>query len=467
MLFHEGQTASVTGISSGGMALTGLVKKFERQSLIFEVGVPEQILRCSEVLTEFRVSFQERPLFIGQAVIKELVAAGGGLLCHVSLPEDWMDANASLLDASTARQQFAQFISSWEKHYKILPEFKVVTADLAAFLDDLRLWTEQLDLQIRSAPSADRSNREREALIALGPSLLEAINNMHERFEALGRQIPPEMRAAHQAFARRQLQSLFLTSPFGHRAYSKPLGYAGDYQMVAMILEDPWQGTTAFAKVMNFWLLHQWPSVAHRNRIDYLVQRLKDETARVYATGRRARILNLGCGPAREVERFIAESPLSDYADFVLLDFNDETVNYTRALLEQARVRHGRRCQIEVIEKSVQEFLKSARKRVDHPSHQFDLIYCAGLFDYLSDRTCQQLVEAFCGRMLPEGLVALTNVVDSQPFRLMLEFILDWHLIYRHAPDTEAFMPANREGLEKTVFVDESGVNVFIELRRI
>ena len=55
---------------------------------------------------------------------------------------------------------------------------------------------------------------------------------------------------------------LLLSSPFLYRAYQKPLGYAGDYEMVNMIARDPYEGGSLFAKVVNLWFLSQWPARA-------------------------------------------------------------------------------------------------------------------------------------------------------------------------------------------------------------
>src|SRR5436309_7141006 len=126
----------------------------------------------------------------------------------------------------------------------------------------------------------------------------------------------------------RQLHPLVLCAPFVYRTYSKPLGYAGDYEMVNMITRNPCEGGSLFAKLVNAWFLAQPPAQAHRHRLDYLVQKLTEETARVSAEGRLARIFNLGCGPAVEVQRFLESKDFSDRASFTLLDFNEETLQH-------------------------------------------------------------------------------------------------------------------------------------------
>ena len=75
---------------------------------------------------------------------------------------------------------------------------------------------------------------------------------------------------AHQAFGRRQLHPLILASPFVYRTLQKPLGHAGDYEMVNMIMRDPYEGASLFAKAFNVCALSRPPIVAHRNRLQYL-----------------------------------------------------------------------------------------------------------------------------------------------------------------------------------------------------
>ena len=48
-----------------------------------------------------------------------------------------------------------------------------------------------------------------------------------------------DLHGPHEAYLRRHLHPLLLCSPFAYRTYQKPLGYAGDYEMVNMIVRDP------------------------------------------------------------------------------------------------------------------------------------------------------------------------------------------------------------------------------------
>ncbi len=451
--------------NSHGEELRATLLRLTRFVAIFEVYSSASLLRTSEVLTDFRIVIAERTVYSGRAVVSNIVHSGTVTVCEAKLDEGSLNVVgfAPLNGHLSVADSFSNFLTDWQKVYKVAPEFKVVVADMQTFLADMRLWLDQIELEFRSQPDSSHADREKEFLDKLGQPIVPAFNAMHERLEDLSEKIDEELRPVHQSFAKRQLHPLMLCSPFAYRTYHKPLGYAGDYEMVNMITRSPYEGGSLFAKMVNLWFLRQYPSEAHRNRIKYLKERLVEECARAARSGKPLRILNLGCGPAVEIQEFLAESPLSDHAQFTLLDFNDETVQHTHRVLEQLQRNHGRRTQIKIQKKSVHHVLKESAR----PSgEKYDYVYCAGLFDYLADRTCKQLMNIFYAWLAPGGLLVATNVEACKPFRHMLEFVLDWHLIYRNEADGAKLIPDAAPGDAARITKDVTEVNIFIEVRK-
>jgi extracellular factor (EF) 3-hydroxypalmitic acid methyl ester biosynthesis protein len=275
----------------------------------------------------------------------------------------------------------------------------------------------------------------------------------------------------HRIHLRRQLHPLLLTSPFAYRTYTKPLGYAGDYEVVDMMLRPPYEGETLFAKLINVWLVGQAPAEAHRNRVTYLVRKLVEETVRVSALGRRAQVFNLGCGPADEVRRFYIEEAVSDHVALTLLDFNEKTITQLQGKLQQIKHNHRPGAEFHLIKKSVQQVLKDSVRAVRMGGvPAYDFVYCAGLFDYLTDEVCKRLMDVFYDMLAPGGLLVATNVSDamnrSRPFRYSMEYILDWHLIYRNGVDFMRLAPSLAPPESVAAISDVTGVNVFIEVRK-
>jgi len=398
-----------------------------------------------------------------------VVHTGTMLVCEATLEDAWIDPEsfASLTDREHLRVAFESFMRQWEKTYRVNPEYKLLVADMHTYLSDMRLWLDQVELGVRAAPTGDRLQLEREIVSELSKPVVPAMNSLFGRFETLVESIPLEERPAHHSYIKKLIHPLVLCSPFAYRTFHKPLGYAGDYEMVNMLLRDPQEGSSIFAKVLNVWFIGQPPAEAHRNRIRYLTQKLVEETARSKAEGRTARIYNLGCGPAQEVQDFFANQELADWAQFVLLDFNDETLQHAQGVIEGVKKRYQRRTPIQWVKKSVVQLLKAGAKvQTSSLENKHDFVYCAGLFDYLPDRVCKDLMNIFYAMLAPGGLLVATNVDTSNPIRHMLDYVLEWRLIYRKGRQMLPLKPDDVPLENVSVCSDSTGVNVFLEVRK-
>lgn len=455
--------------NSQGAEVRGTVHRLSRHLAVFEVYNPYSILQLSEVLTDFRVLVNDRMLYSGRAVITNLVNTGIMLILEVSLDDEaWIDIDifSPVQQQDRLVAEFTEFLQQTERTYKVIPEFKVVVADMQTLLTDLRRWMEQVELGVRSMPAGDRGEAEREILIKLEPPIVPVVLPLMRRFEGIASEIPQEVQPMHRSYIKRQLHPLVLCAPFVYRTYAKPLGYAGDYEMVSMMLRDPYEGSSVFAKLLNKMYLEIPPVIAHRNRITYLIDQLHTETMRAAGERGVAKFFNLGCGPAQEIQNFLTNDPVSDDADFHLLDFNDETLESTGRNLENLKVSHGRKTALRFDKRSVHQILKEAGRPGSFGSGQYDVVYCAGLFDYLSDRICRRLMEIFYDLLAPGGLLIATNVHPSNPWRNWMEYLAEWHLVYRDEEQFLKLAPARAPAGASVVKAEATGVNIFLEVRK-
>src|SRR5437016_10964174 len=102
------------------------------------------------------------------------------------------------------------------------------------------------------------------------------------------------------------------------------------------------EGGSMFAKLVDRTFLNIPPVVARQDRIVYLTGHLLAEARRAVVRNTPCRIFNIGCGPAKEIQDFLAGHELSDQAHFTLLDFNEETIAHTSKVLGERKARHGR-----------------------------------------------------------------------------------------------------------------------------
>jgi hypothetical protein len=267
---------------------------------------------------------------------------------------------------------------------------------MQTFLTDLKLWLEQVELGIRSLPAADRAQAERDTVQQLQQSASPALTFFFEKFEALCQNIPRELQPAHRAYVKRQLHPLVLCAPFMYRTFQKPLGYAGDYEMINMMTRDPREGASVFAKILN-----------------------------------------------------------------------EETLAYTQGVLNNSIERHSRATTVELLKKSVVQVLKESAKPTSAMiAGDYDFVYCAGLFDYLPDRVCEQLINTFYRMLAPNGLLLVTNVDEINPSRNWMEYSVDWHLIYRNHSKMKKLAPQSAPEELCRIRSEPSGVNIFFEVRK-
>jgi extracellular factor (EF) 3-hydroxypalmitic acid methyl ester biosynthesis protein len=448
-------------------AAKATVLRMTPQSVTFEVYGPDPVLRLSEVLNEFEIFDETRPVYAGKALVTAIFNTGTAIACEAALSPPLPGLNP--LDPPSperiCRSGFPLFLARWQAIYRVNSDYKIVIADLESFLSNLRLWLEQVELRLQSASPADRPRLEAEVAQGLRAPVTACVSNMFERFEAVTAQIEPELLPAHRAFGQRQLHPHLLCSPFIHRTFVKPLGYAGDYEMMNMIVRNGLEGPSLYAKLVNGYLLDQVGPQAVRNRVDYLFGRIADETCRVARLGRRARVFNIACGPVREIQHFLAQHPLAERAEFHLLDFDEETLHYAGSTLRQIKQTHHLNTEVELVRKSVQQMLRANGAPVA-PELGYDLIYCSGLYDYLNDRVIRALNNYLYDQLRPGGLLTVGNFAPNMPVRNFIEHFLEWFLIYRDAQQLARLAPAQASPGDCRVVAEPTGTNLFLEVRK-
>jgi extracellular factor (EF) 3-hydroxypalmitic acid methyl ester biosynthesis protein len=469
MAITPGKDTFITCRNSQGMEFRATLLRLTRYMVVFEVYNPYSIVQLSEVLTDFRIIMNDRMVYSGRAVVRNLLNTGILLVCETTLEDSWLDIDVfpAARPSNWLEIEYSEFLKEWEKVRQVQPEFKVVVADIQTMLMDLRGWLEQVELSIRSEPGKDRLKMEIDVLEDLKRPIIPTVTDMFQQFEGIAARIEEDFQPVHRSYVKRQIHRLILCSPFIYRTFQKPMGYAGDYETVDMIFRPPYEGGSLFAKILNLYILSRAPAEAHRNRVKYMTEILEKETRRVASSNRKISIFNLGCGPAREVQNFLAGQDLSEEARFVLVDFNEETLFNTGKILEEVKKRHHRGTEIEMVKKSVHQVLKETLKNFSPgQERKYDVIYCAGLFDYLSDRICKRLMNIFYESLAPGGLLIATNVDPLNPIRYMMDYVLEWHLIYRNEAQFKLLAPDEAKPGEVSVKAEATKVNLFLEIRK-
>ncbi|RCS58417.1 class I SAM-dependent methyltransferase [Parvibium lacunae] len=449
----------ITFRNSQGESVRATLMQLQRKSLVLEVYNPYSIVQVSEVLAELTIRIKEQPVYCGRAVVISMVNTGLTAVVSVTLIDEWQELADDQLSAENVGKEVRKYIGQWSEGFQIRPKYQLIVNELRAFLSDMARWVEQVDLS-NNLPKENNQLRQ-DYFFELASPFIERTNAFLSALEGEAREVPKELISQHHAFSQGALHPLMLRAPFVFRTYTKPLGYAGDYEMVNQLLADPRQGPNTYFQIINSAFLQAAVAQAHRNRIDILVDFLKRLAVRAEQNGRPLRILNVGCGPAVEVQRFIQTHHRPELLNFELLDFSEETLKWTRSTMAGILQKSGRPIKVSYLHESVHQLLK----RSPHPHElrrEYDAVYCAGLFDYLSDKVCHKLLTYFTKCAVPGGQVLFTNVHSNNPEKVfVMESLLEWYLIYRDEQGMSTLIPEHTH--THKVYADHTGVNVFGE----
>lgn len=442
----------------------GTIVSLSRSRAVFEVYNPYSIVQLSELLSDFRVQRGDRTIYRGRAVVSNLVSTGLLLMVSATLVDPWSDM-AGLSPGPKLRTEVNRFVDDWDRaRQRLRPSYELCVSRLRNFLHELSRWLEHGEMEAGIHDVPPDSSLPLEFLGDVAEEASPKLGELFEAFEHEASEVAPEDVDIHKVFCHRDLHPLVMCSPFLHRIFHKPLGYAGDYEMVNMILGDIWEGgSNTYARLVNGGFLSNATAVGHRNRVDRLEQYLVDELARVQTEQRPLRVLNVGCGPAEEMQRFIRKARNQPWVQFDLMDFNQQTLDVTKSKIGDHTSRLHPASSVQYIHKSIHELLKEAVRRTDDSPPQYDFVYCAGLFDYVQKRTCSLLVKLFFEWISPSGVVVVTNVHTSNPVRATMEHLAEWNLILRDERDMMQLAP---DLGEQSVWVESAGTNIFLELRK-
>ncbi len=253
---------------------------------------------------------------------------------------------------------------------------------------------------------------------------------------------------------RKRLGRFFLLSPLLKRAYDKPLGYGGDYEVMKLIYRNSPHGEGLVRAVDSFALALP-AAQATRNRVPYLIGALRDATRnRSYLS-----VANVGCGPAQEVAVLATEHrDLAQKLELLLVDQDVLALNEAERgiALANAPIDVGFACTpIDDLQKESSPIRERIGQRL--------LVYSAGLFDYFNDHHFATYLKTLYACVAPGGRLIVGNLSVANPDRCLMEYITDWFLYYRSAADLEKFATELLPGpCSVRVDAEPLGLNLFL-----
>lgn len=245
----------------------------------------------------------------------------------------------------------------------------------------------------------------------------------------------PEWTQIVETVRRHPIADTIYQCPVTSHSLLKPRGYPGDTELIDFLYHhSSVEPRLAAAGDVGRRLADFVSNVPGAYDVRERRRRLAEQIDRTVAANSGARILSVGSGSMRELELSRAAKS-GALREIVALDHDPTSLDAAR---------HNP-------DGSLRDYVRPLRLNVKHllvkpaepPSYQ--LIYAAGIYDYLPQRVGLQLTRRLFDMLEPGGRLLLANFLPVWEAGYM-EAFMDWYLIYRERQQIEALADSIEPG---------------------
>lgn len=240
----------------------------------------------------------------------------------------------------------------------------------------------------------------------------------------------------------------FINNTIQGHGISKPFGYSGDFLIIDKIYTKHKSEIQKFA-IWDEYFHKQAAPIAVRNRKTYFKELIKKKLT----PGYNSTLLNIACGPARDLSELYDESSNArKNLTTTCIDMDQNAIEYATKLCKKHLAK---------IEFHNQNILKFSTNQ------KYDLVWSAGLFDYFNDKVFVWMLKNMSEWVKPAGEIVVGNFnKDNNPSRDYMELLGDWHLHHRTRKELKKLaIQAGFNAKNIDVNAEQQNVNLFLHIR--
>ncbi len=363
--------------------------------------------------------------------------------------EDREPLKAYAASLSTGRRQFYNVIAPipenlydmtvWKEVHREVEDFKASMYDLAN------------GVQMLPREEIPREYYER---------CDEIIEKFNDKLELLDHTLEEgRLKEYLMGYIFKEIFPYFMRSRFAQRTYFKPKGYAGDFLMMEQIYQDSPDGDGNLGVMIDAHCMQCPPAKAVRGRRKMLASLLEEYSRPFIEQGKKINIMNLACGSNRELFDFLKKCPDTSRVEAICMDADQDALEFTNREVDI----FPHKATIRLMKDNV---VKWSLGRIRHEFGKQDIIYSAGLTDYLDQRLFIALLNRIYEFLNPGGVAIICNFASRYPHKAWVDQLLQWKLIYRDEQDMKKLFGASRFGEKVKLFTEEEGITIFAVARR-
>ncbi|MBD2606003.1 hypothetical protein H6G81_16095 [Scytonema hofmannii FACHB-248] len=206
------------------------------------------------------------------------------------------------------------------------------------------------------------------------------------------------------------------------KAYTKPLGYQVDYELIDYIYQGIPHGDGLLGQMIDEWVL-KLPLMNLLRKRGKEMARCLFEFAQEWEKDIAMPITVLGIGTSQDVLEFVT--------DKYTLPMNITCIDVDArgfAILKKQLEVLGNQLSVSFVQDSVLQIYQGSSRVFLDPQKA---ILGANILHYLDDNEVIEFLNWIYEKLLPDGVVILGQISETNPNRVYLEYILEWSFYHR------------------------------------
>jgi trans-aconitate methyltransferase len=256
--------------------------------------------------------------------------------------------------------------------------------------------------------------------------------------------------------------------PLNNRAYLKPLGYPGDYQVMLYYYADGYEGDSVFTRAMHKLHMEHPLAIGVRARKDFMVEMIEREHRKMIeeqGSNTEFRIVSLGCGPARETSDFVSRNKTwPGRVIWTLIDQEEQALSVAYRTSQREITRHRSNLSLSLLNLSFVQMLSEGLPLRKPGSQNF--IFSTGLFDYVRESRAQTLLQGMYDLLAPGGMLAIGNAIAPNEHFWTPELMGDWTMLYRTEEEMQRLTTKLPEEAQIEIVKEPAEAYYFLLVRR-
>ena len=255
------------------------------------------------------------------------------------------------------------------------------------------------------------------------------------------------------AYAFRETFPYMMSSRFLDIIYTKPRGYAGDFETINLMYDNEAAGDGRLGPLIDRWVLDQPCPQAVRQRRDTV----RSHIARLLGSappGTPIRVTSLAVGPGREFfDAF--ELDQEGRVQITGIDIDGESLNFVAKRAASA----GVASRIRLVQGNIIR-MATGRAPVELPPQR--LVYSIGLMDYLNDELVVSCLNWIFDLLETGGEAIIGNFDTRNPMKAFMDYVGEWVLIHRTPEDLRRIFSLSKFGKRPVeVTADTTDIQLF------